>query len=125
MKKTYIRPAISQASNRKTRTIPDQTLTIKEIVARFTRGIPVDVIQREAVYLDQDEHDFEQLSRMEFGEKANMAEQLRDKAEGIKQQAEANERTRKEAKKQQQAADKAVKLPEQKQADSQSDQQKA
>lgn len=62
------RPALS---------IPDQSLSIKEILTRYTRGVPVDVRTRRPVYVDQDEFDLEKLSRMEFSDKMSIAEQLR------------------------------------------------
>lgn len=52
-------------------------MSIIEIVKRYTRGIPVDVIQRQGVFIDQNEHDLEKLHRMDFGEKADMADGLK------------------------------------------------
>lgn len=81
-------------STRRQLTIPDQGLSINEIISRYTRGIPVDVKQYESVYLDQTEYDMEKLSRLEFSEKMSIAEELRNKYDAIKEQAEAKERAK-------------------------------
>lgn len=65
-------------------TIPDQTLTVKQIVSKYIRGIPVDVKQHVPVYIDQNDHDLEKLNRMEFGDRAAMADQMRANNERIK-----------------------------------------
>lgn len=68
------------------RTLPKQSLGIKEILDRFVKGIPVDVVRREAVYVDHDNIDLEKVSRMDFGEKVEFAQQMGEKA---RQQGEA------------------------------------
>lgn len=83
MVRNYKPPVIRWKDSRPSRTVPDQSLSIQEIVKRFVRGIPVDVVQREAVYSDQNDHDLEKLSRMDFGEKAEYARQLSEQAEGL------------------------------------------
>lgn len=70
--------------------MPDQSMSIREIVRRFVRGIPVDVIQHEPVYSENDEHDLEKLSRMDFGAKAEFAEALGREAAQL--ESELNER---------------------------------
>lgn len=79
-------------ARRKLRTIPDQSLSIMEIVRRFTRGIPVDVIQRQGVFVDQSEHDLEKLNRMDFGDKAAMADQLQAQNDEVKERYETYKR---------------------------------
>lgn len=76
----------------KSKTIPDQSLSILEIVRRYVRGIPVDVVQREPVYSDQTEFDLEKLSRMNFAEKAAFADELKERA--IAMDSELRERAR-------------------------------
>lgn len=78
MKKPYIKPTVDYKVVRKSITIPDQTLSIQEIVTRFSRGINVDVIQRQTTYTDQVDYDLEKLSRMDFGDKAAFAAELED-----------------------------------------------
>lgn len=72
------------AKPRKSKVVPDQSMTIKEIVKRYVKGIPVDILQREPVYMDQNQEDFEKLGRMDFGEKFNYAEVMANRAAGIK-----------------------------------------
>lgn len=79
---------------KKSQTVPDQSMSIGEIVKRFVRGIPVDVIKREPVYIDQGEYDLEKMSRMDFGERAEMAQQLRQENEEFEETLKANERAK-------------------------------
>lgn len=77
------RTKIDYGRVKKGKTIPDQSMSIHEIVRRFVRGLPTDIVRRDPVYVDQSEHDLEQLSRMEFGEKAAIADEMRANAERI------------------------------------------
>lgn len=86
----YTEPKIDYKTRRKSVVVPDQSLSIKEIVSRYVRGVPADVIRREAVYVDQNDFDLEKLSRMDFAEKAEIASQLKTEAERIT--SEYNER---------------------------------
>lgn len=109
MKKCYVVPVVDFAKVRKSQTIPDQSMSIQEIVKRFVRGIPVDIVRREGVYVDQHDHDLEKLSRMDFGQKAEYAQALADRANRLQadlkeQKASYDERKANEAKA---AADKA------------------
>lgn len=93
----YKAPAINYKGRRASIAIPDQSLSIQEIVKRYVRGIPVDVIKRQPVYNDQNDHDMEKLSRLDFGEKAELADQLANQAAKIQDDyTEAVRRTREE-----------------------------
>lgn len=70
--------------NRKSTTMPDQALTVEEIMRRFTKGLPVAVTNRDPVYIDQNDFDYEQISRMSFDEKFAMAQQFELRADYIK-----------------------------------------
>lgn len=94
----FKRQVISTKRTKKSMTIPDQSMSIQEIVKRFVRGIPVDVVQRKGVYIDQSDHDLERMSRMDFGEKAALADEMRGQADSILNQLKADERTQKEKK---------------------------
>lgn len=90
------------AKTRKGKTLPDQTMSLKEIVRRFSRGISINAERREAVYSDQDDHDLEAFSRKDFGEKQaialEIAQDLADTEELlVTRQTEANEAKRQEA----------------------------
>lgn len=61
---------------RKGKTIPDQSMSIQEIVRRFVRGLPADVEHRNPIYVDQSEVDLEKVSRLDFGEKHALAQEM-------------------------------------------------
>lgn len=76
-------------SHRKQLAIPDQSLSIRTIMDRYTRGIPVDVKHRMPFYSDQTEFDLELLSRMEFDDKMSVAHKLRAQFDAIQEAYEA------------------------------------
>lgn len=88
----YIYPTIDYKKKRKGMAVPDQSLSIQEIVKRFVRGVPVDIQQREGVYLDQDEVDMEKLTRADFGEKHDMAAHYAASAERMKDELTERQR---------------------------------
>lgn len=92
------RKPISDSRNpkRKSTTLPDQALTPKQIMERYLKNIPVNILQRDPVFMDQEEHDFEQLNRMDFDEKFAFAEEEGKKAERIKQQLIADQKAKEE-----------------------------
>lgn len=69
---------IAYSKTRPSKTIPDQSMDIKELVRRFVKGIPVDVVQREKVYIDQSDLDLEKLSRLDAADRAFQAQEMRD-----------------------------------------------
>lgn len=83
MKIAYSPPIVDYKKRRKSMSVPDQSLSIQEIVKRFVRGIPVDVVQRQPVYSDQADYDLEKLARMDFGEKAEYAQRLAEEADRL------------------------------------------
>lgn len=83
MKNNYQPPKIDYSKRRATTAQPNQSMSIQEIVRRYVKGIPVDVTQRQPMYNEQDHYDLEKLSRMDFGEKAELADQLKQDAELI------------------------------------------
>lgn len=107
-KNNYCIPRIDYGKTRPSIAIPDQSLSIQEIVKRYVRGVPVDVIQRPPVWSDQEEYDLEKLGRMDFGEKHEYAQALSERAEEIK--AELTELARSHALAKQEAEAKAKDL---------------
>lgn len=93
----YTPPEIDYKTKRKSHAIPDQSLSIQEIVKRYVRGVPVDVVQRQGTYLDQSEHDMEKMTRMDFGEKHDMAANFAANAESIKNELTGRQRLDQEA----------------------------
>lgn len=93
----YKEPVINYSKVRKSQTVPDQSMSIREIVRRYVRGIPVDVVRREGVYIDQQNDDLEKLSRMDFGEKAEYAQAMASEANRLKDEhTEAVRRSKEE-----------------------------
>lgn len=109
----YPLPQVDWKKKRPSKTLPDQSMSIQEIVKRFVRGIPVDVPNREAVYIDQSEDDLEKLSRMDFAEKAEYARQLGERANEMRSEmAEAVRRSKEEREKaESEAASKGSETP--------------
>lgn len=85
-------PVIDYKTKRKSMAIPDQSLSIQEIVKRYVRGVPVDIVQREGVYLDQDELDMEKMTREDFGTKHEMAIQFAENAKAMKSELDERQR---------------------------------
>lgn len=82
---------------RKSKTLPDQALTPQQIMDRYLKGLPVNAIQRDRVYMDGDgDTDYEALSRMDFDEKAEVAARLRERAAQIEEQLKAQDERTKE-----------------------------
>lgn len=78
-------------SGRKSQVLPNQSMTIEDIVNRYVRGAEVHVQKREGVYLDQKEHDFEKMSRADFGEQHELAQQFAGRASGIAREIERSQ----------------------------------
>lgn len=92
-------------------TQPDLSMTIKEILTRFQRKLPVMVSQRDPVYMDQNEHDFEALARQDFAEKRALADEMKARAQKLEQDILARREARKKMN------DEQRKLRERKEAD--------
>lgn len=89
----YKRPAVAWGKVPvKSRTIPDQTMSIKELVRRFVKGIPADVSQKQPVYVDQSDHDLERMSRMDSADKAYEAVVMRAENERVEAELVESER---------------------------------
>lgn len=67
--------------------VPDQSISIKELVDKFTRQVPVEISQREKAYVDQGEGepvDLEKLANLSPVEKAFAMGEMREEAEALK-----------------------------------------
>ena len=80
---------------RKSCVVPNQSMTIGHILEKYSRGIPVDMVQRDPVYIDQSEFDYEKLNRQDFGEKHAFAQQMQQRAESVASELKERERTQK------------------------------
>lgn len=77
---------------------PNQAMTIKEILSRFTRGLAPNVAQFKGVYMDHNNTDYEKVSRMDFGEQYEFAQNEAKKAQRIEQALRSREEARKKPK---------------------------
>lgn len=92
-------------AKRKSITVPDQSMSIEEIVKRYTRGIPVDIKMNNPVYIDQSGDnalDLEKAARLDFAQKHELAQQIKEDAQNAVDSA--NERRKEREKLQQQHA---------------------
>lgn len=78
-------------AKRPSQTIPDQSMSVLEIVKRYVRGIPVDVVRHPAVYVDQERFDLEKVGRMDFDQKAELAAELSRERERISAEVRARQ----------------------------------
>lgn len=84
-KNTYKKPPIDFNKVNKSMTLPSQALTMKEIMERFTRGVPIDAKHRNPVYLPENDIDLEKVSRMDFAEKHAFQQELSAQNERVRQ----------------------------------------
>lgn len=80
--------------------IPDQALSMREIIERFVRKLPIDVPEKSKIYLDENvDYDFEKMSNLDSTDKAFQASEFRLQAEELAEEVKANERAKHERKK--------------------------
>lgn len=90
------KPVIGKRS-RKLRTVPDQSLTVKEMYERFVRSVPIGVKSREGVFVDQDEHDLEAVSRLDLDQRQDFADAQKQRVEDLKADLKASEEAKQRA----------------------------
>lgn len=73
--------------SRPSQTVPDQSMSVDEIVKRYVRGVPVDLAHHEKVYYDQEEMDLEKVSRLDFDQKAELAAEISARREAMIREA--------------------------------------
>lgn len=79
-KRNYALAEFDRKRRNKSKTIPSQALSIREILTRYSRNINIDVKKYDGTYIDGDE-DLEKVSRMDFGDKFAYAQDLREENE--------------------------------------------
>lgn len=75
-------------------TVPDESLTIKEILERFRRGQPLSIHTRDVLYDPEsnfDSQDLEEVSRMDITDRSQLAQELRIRNEQAKADLQAAE----------------------------------
>lgn len=79
---------------RKKITVPDQSMTVQEIMRRFVRGVSIDVPRKQGVYNEDAQYDLERLSRLDIDEKTEMAARLREEAVEMQRDIQEAERAK-------------------------------
>lgn len=104
-------PKDHQVFTQPSQTIPDETMTIDQIVRRFTKGLPLE--GKQAVYLGEDEiPDIKRMDLTEIDEyKQMLAEDIKHTANELKKQDAIKDNYRR--KKQQEEKQKTSKPPQQ------------
>lgn len=80
-------------TKQKSMTVPNQALTVKQIVDRWVKGLPVEVSQRQPQYMDQNDRDYSKLAGLDRAEQAYIATEMSEQAEQLGRQVEANQAT--------------------------------
>lgn len=65
-------------------TIPDQTMSIRQILARYVKGQPIDQVEREPIYYGEEE--LPQLERMDLADRQAYREALQEHISSLENQ---------------------------------------
>lgn len=76
--------------------IPNQSMTMREVIERFVKGLPLDIKEKDKIFIDQAEHDFERMSTQDRVDKAYQATEFKAQAEELAEEIKANERAKNE-----------------------------
>lgn len=90
---------VRYGKTRKGMTVPNQSMTIKEIVNKFVKNIPVSGTSFKGEYFDQSEFDLERLARLSPLDKAYEAGQFSERASYLEERIKQSERVRVEREK--------------------------
>lgn len=77
-------------------TVPDQTLSIREILDRFARGIPMENVAKIPSY-DGEENEFPDIRTLDLAEIQAYAQEANDLRNKFEQSREAEERAKRDA----------------------------
>lgn len=78
----YVSPE-GEVNNEPSMTIPDQTMSMREILQRFARGLPVDV--KVPIYDGEDDY-FPDLSKMDLVDRENWINNAKEEIDRIKRE---------------------------------------
>lgn len=80
------KPYSGQVFNLPSKTTPDQSLTVKEMIYRYANGMPLDIAQRVGLFDDLDDDDFTvHPANMQNLDLSDVIEMHRDASERINQ----------------------------------------
>lgn len=88
-------------------TVPSQSMTIKQIVEKFVKNIPIDIKQRQAVFVSDNDRDLEKLGRLDPADAAYEAAVMRGHNERVRDAFRESERAKNERKTKEEAELKA------------------
>lgn len=84
--------SVELQADKKSCTVPDETMTVRQIMLRHVKGMNVglgsDVVGkwgRDLTEVDYDDNDLQELARMEHADRSEFLEQLREDVESRKQ----------------------------------------
>lgn len=77
-------------------TVPDQTMSIKEIMERFARGIPMDNVAKIPIY-DGEENQLPDIRTLDLSEVQQLTEEARALGTKFRERREAQERDQADA----------------------------
>lgn len=81
-------------------TIPDQNYTVKQLFERFARGLPVQASRQQPVFLgEENDVDMEKIKNLSIMDKADLSDELYDRAQDLDQAINDAQAQRSEAKK--------------------------
>lgn len=86
-------PVIGQVFTDKKAVVPNQALTLEEILKRFTRGEPLE-IGREGAQYDDGEEDLEKCKNMDLVDKQEYIDKLKRTQKDFEKQEKAREKKR-------------------------------
>lgn len=71
-------------------TVPDESMSLRHILAKHSRGVDASVFEKEPVYYggDFDDQDLEEVTRMDLAEKSELLDKVRSQVVDKKQAAE-------------------------------------
>lgn len=105
-KTTYKSPRRSMKRRYKVITVPDKSLSPREIMDRFTRGLPMEIRKLDPVYLNHPDLDLEKISDLSNADRAEFAERMADDNKQHLRTLQANAEESKRAKQEKEAANK-------------------
>lgn len=79
--------------------VPNQSMTMREVIERFVKGLPLDIKEKPKLYVDQNEYDFEKMSGLDPTEKAYKATEFKAQADDLAEEIKASEKAKNERKK--------------------------
>lgn len=74
------------------RTVPDQSMTVRSMIDRMSRGLPLTVSQKQAVYYD--DADIPEVEKMDFAEKRALMEYMQKNNDALRDLFNESEKKR-------------------------------